>query len=158
MSSDWTKYVPARRRRCQEDNSSWSPLPAPWRPMTRPIERALSLTNRHPCLIRQAGGIPVLAHPALIHATRPWSLESLLIEMKSYGLLGVEVYYPEHSEAQTRQFLALAERHDLLITGGTDFHGDIKPNIEMGRADGRFHVPFVLYEHLIARLQGLGAR
>lgn len=109
-------------------------------------------------LIRQAGGIPVLAHPALIHATRPWTLESLLIELKAYGLMGVEVYYPEHSEAQTRQFLALAERHDLLITGGTDFHGDIKPGIEMGRAGGRFHVPLVLYEHLIARLQGLGAR
>jgi 3',5'-nucleoside bisphosphate phosphatase len=103
-------------------------------------------------LIRQAGGIPVLAHPALIHPIGNWQLAGLLAELQSFGLLGLEAYYPEHSAAQTQQFLALAEQHSLLVTGGTDFHGAIKPDIEMGSADGRFQVPFDVYEQLVARL------
>jgi predicted metal-dependent phosphoesterase TrpH len=111
------------------------------------------IESRHAVqLIRQAGGIPVLAHPSLIHPIRPWTLESLLAELKSYGLQGLEVYYPEHSEAQTQQFLALARHYDLVVTGGTDFHGAIKPDVEMGYADGRFKVPFHVYEQLVARL------
>ncbi len=103
-------------------------------------------------LIRQAGGIPVLAHPALIHPIGNWQLADLLAELQSFGLLGLEAYYPEHSKAQTQQFLALAEHHRLLVTGGTDFHGAIKPDIEMGSADGGFQVPFNVYEQLVARL------
>ncbi len=103
-------------------------------------------------IIRQAGGIPVLAHPALIHPTRNWSLDSLIATLKSRGLQGLEVYYPEHSEAETRRFQALARHHDLLMTGGTDFHGALKPNVELGRAQGGFSVPFDLYAQLAARL------
>jgi len=103
-------------------------------------------------LILQAGGIPVLAHPALIQPIGDWHLESLLEALRSFGLLGLEAHYPEHSEAQTRQFLALAENHGLLVTGGTDFHGAIKPGIEMGCAEGDFHVPFEVYQQLVARL------
>lgn len=103
-------------------------------------------------LIRQTGGIPVLAHPALIHPTSPWSLEDLLVELKSYGLQGLEVYYPEHSKNQTRQFHELARRHGLVATGGTDFHGAIKPGVAMGSADGSFKVPFQVYEQLLALL------
>jgi 3',5'-nucleoside bisphosphate phosphatase len=103
-------------------------------------------------LIRQAGGIPVLAHPALIHSSGNWPLADLLAELQSFGLMGLEAYYPEHSAAQTQQFLALAEQHELLVTGGTDFHGTIKPGIEMGAGDGSFHVPFELYKQLVARL------
>jgi hypothetical protein len=103
-------------------------------------------------LIREAGGIPVLAHPALISPVRPWRLEDLLREMKRFGLQGLEAYYPEHTEDQTRQFLAWAHAYDLLITGGTDFHGDIKPGVQMGSADGRFQVPIKVYEQLAARL------
>lgn len=103
-------------------------------------------------LIRQAGGIAVLAHPALIHPTRPWALEDLLSVLQTAGLQGLEVYYPEHSEAQTRHFLALARRHGMIATGGTDFHGAIKPGIEMGCADGTFMVPFNVYEALLRQL------
>jgi predicted metal-dependent phosphoesterase TrpH len=103
-------------------------------------------------LIRQAGGIAVLAHPALIHPTRPWALEDLLRVLQTAGLQGLEVYYPEHSEAQTRHFLALTRRHGMIATGGTDFHGAIKPGIEMGCADGTFMVPFTVYEALLRQL------
>ena len=103
-------------------------------------------------LIRQAGGIPVLAHPALIHPIGNWPLADLLAELQSFGLLGLEAYYPEHSAAQTQQFLALAEQHGLLVTGGTDFHGAIKPGLEMGSGEGSFHVPLDVYQQLVARL------
>jgi len=103
-------------------------------------------------LLRQAGGVAVLAHPALIHPTRPWALEDLLGALQTAGLQGLEVYYPEHSEAQTRHFLALARRHGMIATGGTDFHGSIKPGIEMGCADGTFMVPFNVYQELLAQL------
>jgi hypothetical protein len=103
-------------------------------------------------LIRQAGGIPVLAHPALIQPIGHWHLENLLAALQALGLLGLEAYYPEHSEAQTRQFLAVAAQYRMLVTGGTDFHGAIKPNVEMGCADGTFHVPFEVYKQLVARL------
>ena len=107
-------------------------------------------------LIRRAGGIAVLAHPALIVPRRPWRLEDLIVELKAYGLEGVETYYPEHSEDQTRRLSRLVRRHDLLPTGGTDFHGAIKPGIEMGSAGGGFRVPFHIYEQLAARLQARG--
>lgn len=103
-------------------------------------------------LIRQAGGIPVLAHPALIHPTSPWLLEDLLVELKGYGLQGLEVYYPEHSPDQTQAFQELTRRHGFVATGGTDFHGAIKPDIRMGSANGTFEVPFHVYEQLVARL------
>ena len=104
-------------------------------------------------LIRNAGGIPVLAHPSLIHPTVSWRLEDLLTNLKSHGLLGVEVYYPEHSAEQTREYLDLARRHHFAITGGTDYHGAIKPGVEMGTANGDFKVPFEAYQNLIALLE-----
>ncbi|MCU0590190.1 MAG: PHP domain-containing protein [Desulfobacterales bacterium] len=102
-------------------------------------------------LINAAGGIPVLAHPCLLELGRVEQLDELLQDMLSMGLKGLEVFYPQHSFEQTRQYADLARRHDLLITGGTDFHGDIQPGIQMGFGKGDFHVPFALYEKLIER-------
>jgi predicted metal-dependent phosphoesterase TrpH len=72
--------------------------------------------------------------------------------LKRMGLDGIEAVYPEHPEAVTAHYCRLALKHNLLITGGTDFHGAITPGIQMGVGDGRFHVPFSLYENLMARL------
>jgi len=102
-------------------------------------------------LINAAGGIPVLAHPCLLELERAEQLEDLLQEMMSMGLKGLEVYYPLNSPQQTRQYSDLAARHRLLMTGGTDFHGDIQPEIQLGSGKGDFHVPFGLYEKLIER-------
>ncbi len=68
-------------------------------------------------LIKQAGGIAVLAHPGLI---RDQKLISAVIDM---GIAGLEVNYPEHSEEQILRFQQLAVEQKLLITGGSDFHG-----------------------------------
>lgn len=81
--------------------------------------------------IRQAGGIPVLAHPFQLKLGER-DLPSLLRELKEYGLGGLECYYSTHTAQQTEMLLALAEQYGLCITGGSDFHGEkIKPQIAL---------------------------
>lgn len=100
-------------------------------------------------LINAAGGIPVLAHPCLLELESDQQLDEILREMMSMGLKGLEVYFSEHSPEQTQRYAELAKRCDLLMTGGTDFHGDIQPEVQMGVGRGDLHVPFELYEILI---------
>lgn len=99
--------------------------------------------------INAAGGIPVLAHPGLLKIENNAALEELLAELMAMGLKGIEVYYPEHSPGQTRLYLELARRHGLLVTGGSDFHGDIDPRIKLGVGKGDLCVPYALYQRLM---------
>jgi predicted metal-dependent phosphoesterase TrpH len=96
-----------------------------------------------------AGGIPVLAHPGLLKYESETQLDDLIDQLKQVGIQGVEVYYPGHSADQTRLFAELARRHDLLLTGGTDFHGSIHPDIEMGSGKGNLSVSYDLFRKLI---------
>ena len=96
-----------------------------------------------------AGGIPVLAHPGLLEYESDQQLDELVGHVKQMGIQGIEVYYPEHTADQTALFKELARRHDLLMTGGTDFHGGIHPEIEMGTGKGNLFVPYELYQKLI---------
>lgn len=100
-------------------------------------------------LINAAGGIPVLAHPCLLELESDQQLDEILREMMAMGLKGLEVYFSEHTPEQTHRYAELAKRCDLLMTGGTDFHGDIQPEVQMGVGRGDLHVPFELYERLI---------
>lgn len=99
--------------------------------------------------ILEAGGIPVLAHPGLLEYESDQQLDELIGLVKQMGIQGIEVYYPEHTADQTVLFKELAQRHDLLMTGGTDFHGGIHPEIEMGSGKGNLHISYELYQKLI---------
>ena len=99
-------------------------------------------------IISDAGGVPVLAHPGLLNIDKESDLEALIVALKERGLKGIEVYYPEHSDQQIQQLLRIASSHGLLLTGGTDFHGDLKPELKMGTGYGALHVPFDLFESL----------
>ena len=103
-------------------------------------------------IILHAGGLPVLAHPFLLGLSDVRLLDQLLQELGQMGLQGLEVYYPEHPAKCILQYEKLARKHDLLITGGTDFHGGINPQVQMGIGAGNFHVPYRLYEKLLERL------
>ncbi len=103
-------------------------------------------------IITGAGGVPVFAHPGLLDIRQPHVFEKLIRELTAMGLRGIEALYPEHSPDQTEQYLEAASRHGLLVTGGTDFHGTIKPEIQLGSGTGNFHVPYDIYEKLIATL------
>lgn len=105
-------------------------------------------TSQAISLITGAGGLPVLAHPYLLKLANEKETEDLLILMKSMGLRGVEVFYPDHSKDYTAWLLSLAQKLDLLITGGTDYHGSLKPEILLGSGRGDFFVPFELYQKL----------
>lgn len=77
--------------------------------------------------ILAAGGVPVAAHPAsgMRDGTVP---EELLEEMIAAGLAGIEADHREHDEGARSRLRALARAHDLLVTGGSDYHGTGKPN------------------------------
>jgi len=100
-------------------------------------------------IILGAGGIPVLAHPFLLKLEKDVLFEKLIITLKAMGLMGMEIYYPLHSRELTAYYVEIADRHGLLITGGSDFHGSIKPDINMGSGKGDLFVPYELYERLI---------
>ncbi|MEE8392227.1 MAG: PHP domain-containing protein [Anaerolineae bacterium] len=91
--------------------------------------------------ITEAGGIPVLAHPA---HSRPPAVERIP-EFVGYGLRGVEVYHPQHSLEEVEVLLALCQEYDLLVTGGSDFHG---PSVRDGVSLGTVHVPWECVERL----------
>ncbi|MFA9423627.1 MAG: PHP domain-containing protein [Sedimentibacter sp.] len=71
-------------------------------------------------VIKLAGGIPVFAHPARIGNADLSEMKLLL----PYGLAGVEVYYPYHGKELVKRYENFANKHDLIKTGGTDWHGD----------------------------------
>lgn len=71
-------------------------------------------------IVRESGGVSVLAHPGEIY--RGLSTEKLIKEFKVYGLGGIEVFHPSHSKDEVIKFYNLAKKYGLLITGGSDFH------------------------------------
>jgi len=94
-------------------------------------------------LILTAGGIPVMAHPYQTDLSSS-ELENLIIELKSYGLQGIEAYYSQHSKEQVKEYLEVAKKYDLLVTAGSDFHGGNKPDIDLGMNVNRVHLlPFL---------------
>lgn len=105
--------------------------------------------------IQDAGGIAVLAHPFLLRLKENVVLDELVITLKSMGLQGIEAYYPDHSPAQIARCIEIANQHDLLVTGGTDFHGSLKPDIQMGIGQGDFSVPYALYEKIVQKCPGV---
>ena len=91
-------------------------------------------------MILRAGGVPVLAHPYTLKLDRD-RLEDVVAELKEFGLAGLEVYYSDHTSAMVEEYFALAGRFDLIPTGGSDFHGDNKKEIELGKGRGDLAVP-----------------
>lgn len=73
--------------------------------------------------IKSAGGKVSLAHPYQIVLSGE-SLDELVKRLKGYGLDAIECYYPIHTPEQTAEYLRIAQKHDLHITGGSDFHGE----------------------------------
>jgi hypothetical protein len=90
----------------------------------------------------------VLAHPGLLDIEDESKLEELIQDLTKIGMGGMEVYYPEHSPEQIRRYTELSNKYNLLMTGGTDFHGSITPEIKMGSGKGTLFIPYLLYEKL----------
>ncbi|MBT8331154.1 MAG: PHP domain-containing protein, partial [Deltaproteobacteria bacterium] len=79
-------------------------------------------------------------------------LESLIQNLVNIGMGAIEVYYPQHTAEQTEQFERLAKQNDLLLTGGTDFHGALTPEIQMGSGSGNLFISHHIYEALMGAI------
>lgn len=96
--------------------------------------------------IRDIGAVPVLAHPFLnLPEDR---LTAFLPEAKKAGLVGMECYYSKYSDDTTATSLRLAEKFGLKVSGGSDFHGDNKPDIALGCGRGNLQIPCSLVDPL----------
>lgn len=98
-------------------------------------------------LIRRAGGIPILAHPLLLKMGKD-TLENLVKELKDSGLMGLEALYCTYTPADERDMRALASKYNLLISGGSDFHGAAKPGLELGTGYGKLYVPEEILDNI----------
>lgn len=123
------------------------------------------LGNRRPCyvprekitpqraveLILTAGGLPILAHPILYHMSDA-RLDALVVSMKQAGLVGMEAIYSTYAPSEERQIRRLAAKYDLLISGGSDFHGANKPGLDLAVGYGKLYVPDEVLATLRAKL------
>lgn len=91
-------------------------------------------------MILQAGGVPILAHPPLYHMGND-RLDTLTASLKAEGLMGVEAFYSTYTNQDVRDMLHLAKKYDLLLSGGSDFHGANKPGLDLGCGYGNLFVP-----------------
>lgn len=90
--------------------------------------------------IRDAGGFPVLAHPCLYKLG--WMQTGELIRtMKELGLGGLECWHSSNYAEESSKLCRLADQYGLLPTGGSDFHGAAKPDIQLGKGRGSLRVP-----------------
>jgi 3',5'-nucleoside bisphosphate phosphatase len=99
-------------------------------------------------IILKAGGIPVLAHPFTLNCPSLKDLYLLVKELKENGLSGIEVLYPRHSDEQTRDYFSLVKELKLVYTGGSDFHGNNKDNVDLLTGQGDLQVPYEAVEQL----------
>lgn len=91
-------------------------------------------------LINEVGGLAFLAHPTLYHMSNR-VLEGLIQELKEAGLAGIEAVYCTYTQGEEAQMRKFASKYDLLISGGSDFHGSIKPKLDLAVGYGKLFIP-----------------
>lgn len=82
-------------------------------------------------LILSSGGIPVLAHPKTLKLNEKEFL-TLLKDLLKSGLMGMECYHGSFTKEEMAYYLEIANRYNLLVSGGSDFHGSAKPDVSLG--------------------------
>ncbi len=118
------------------------------------VARKKLLTRDAISMIHSAGGIAVLAHPLTLDRTMT-TLPAVLEELKGLGLEGLEAYYPTHSKTVRKKLIETAGRFDLLITGGTDFHGTIRNGTKLGGTNKQQKIPYEIYTQVKKKLATL---
>lgn len=106
-------------------------------------------------LLKAEGATVILAHPCTLHLNEG-ELETVLRELKDWGLDGMEVFYSMHTQVQTNVYAELCRRLDLLESAGSDFHGANKPNIALGRGKGGLRPSYRLVERMKERRAAQG--
>jgi 3',5'-nucleoside bisphosphate phosphatase len=114
------------------------------------VEKYRFEPRRAIAVISAAGGIPVLAHPATLGFATASELEAFVARMAAHGIRGIEAHYPDHTPGQTKLLCALAQKYRLLVTGGTDFHGETVKGIDIGSGRGSLNIPGSILDALKA--------
>lgn len=97
------------------------------------------------------GGLPVLAHPIRLGFRQSSEEEKFIAELREAGLRGIEVFHSDHRPADVERYAGLARKYNLGISGGSDFHGDIKPQISLGTGlNGNLNIPRSVLDNLRA--------
>jgi predicted metal-dependent phosphoesterase TrpH len=127
LRKGYVKSIPeAFRRYLGEDAPGYVEVDDP--PVAEAIER-----------VRRAGGLPVIAHPGRYQLAND---QAFLKSLMTAGLGGVEAVHSDHDPFHAARYQKLAEDLGLIATGGSDFHGDVKPGIRLGHGDcGRMPIP-----------------
>ncbi len=102
-------------------------------------------------LIHDAGGVAVLAHPYQLKLSSNRETEEMISNLAAIGLDGIEAVYSRHSDLQRNEYSRIAKQYGLLITGGSDYHGTYKPDINLVKGLGDLRVPYELLEEIKAR-------
>ncbi|MGA1823757.1 MAG: PHP domain-containing protein [bacterium] len=103
-------------------------------------------------LIHEAGGLAILAHPNSLDFYSYSQLQKDIVKMREQGLDGIEVFYPSHDKYFTQWLLNLARQHQLAVSGGSDFHGACKPEIQIGIGWGNLCIPVEIVTELKKKL------
>lgn len=98
-------------------------------------------------LISKCGGISFLAHPHLTKLPDD-ELKEFLLELKGYGLSGLEGYYTDYTPEMQEKYQSMAKELGLMISGGTDFHAAMKPHISIGTGLGNMKIPYSVIENM----------
>jgi predicted metal-dependent phosphoesterase TrpH len=106
--------------------------------------------------IRAAGGTATVAHPRQIDLEDDDAWDAFFGELVDAGLAGIEVHHPSHKRTHRAYFGALADRHGLVQTGGSDFHGSNKPRIRLGTGNGTIDVRYETWQRLRERREPRG--
>jgi len=114
------------------------------------VEREKVIPSGAVELVVQAGGLPVLAHPLTIPEP-----ERLAVKLKAAGLIGIEVYYASYPAGDIKRLVNIADRHNLIATGGTDFHGI---DADAGTSIGGVKIPEESVERLLALVRQPGLK
>jgi predicted metal-dependent phosphoesterase TrpH len=109
-------------------------------------------------LIHRAGGVAVLAHPYQLKLASLDAVDDLAAELAGSGLDGIEAVYSRHSEEERSAYGEIARRHELLITGGSDYHGTYKPDLSLVIGKGDLEVPYRILEEIKARALSIKAQ
>ncbi len=111
------------------------------------VPRELMKPEEAVSLLAECGATVALAHPMLMHCPIE-DLDELLTRLKPCGLNALEAYHSEHGAADERICVELAARHGLLLSGGSDFHGESKPLVKLGKGHGSLRVSEAVLERL----------
>lgn len=100
--------------------------------------------------IHEAEGLAILAHPYL-YGFKEYKVRKMLEDLKEAGLDGLEVYHSSTNQGQSNLLREYGKRYNLLISGGSDFHGNNKPYVHLGTGKGNLKITDYVYEKLVNR-------